>query len=299
MTEKPPKTGKVDTVAPAVRRLLAPNPSPMTYWGTNTYLLGRDPVYVVDPGPSDPAHLDTIVRAVDGAECKGVLVTHAHRDHSAAAAQIGDLLKSPVLAHGLPEDGRSPVMEKLAAAGLTAGGEGVDRDFAPDGQLREGDILAAGKDKIEVIETPGHFAGHLSFVIGEAILSGDLVMGWASTLISPPDGDLGQFLASCAKLRARGAACLLPGHGPDVKDPTARIDWLTEHRRQRTRAILAELAKGPSGISHLTTRIYQETPNALLPAAERNVFAHLIELETNSQITATPELSPSARFRLA
>lgn len=297
MTEKAPIAGLPEEVAPGIRRILAPNPSPMTFWGTNTYLIGTDPVLVVDPGPDDDNHLDAIRTAVGRAACGGVLVTHAHRDHSLGARKLAASLRAAVMGYGPPGAGRSATMERLAQGGLIAGGEGVDETFFPDTTLRGGDRVACGGAAVYVIETPGHFAGHLSFAVGDAILSGDLVMGWASTLISPPDGDLGQFLASCATLKARAPGTLLPGHGPAVTDPAARIDWLVAHRQARTEALLTELAKGPAQIPELARRIYTDTDPALLPAAERNVLAHLIELQENSRVSAEPEIAPDALYR--
>ncbi|NRA99251.1 MAG: MBL fold metallo-hydrolase [Rhodobacteraceae bacterium] len=270
----------------------------MTYWGTNTYVIGTDPVVIVDPGPNIDAHSAAILGAVGGATCKAVLVTHAHIDHSDAARLVADRLSAPVLAYGRAGEGRSPVMERLAEQGLVAGGEGIDAAFAPDERLRDGDDITCGDFRIGVLETPGHFAGHLSFTIGDAILSGDLVMGWASTLISPPDGDLGQFLKSCARLRAEQARVLLPGHGPAIEDPQARINWLIAHRAERTHQILEALKSGPQTADDLTNRIYSDTPTTLLPAAKRNVLAHLIDLVDKNTVAHTEALSADTQFHL-
>ncbi len=294
-----PEAGQAVEVAPGVRRILAPNPSPMTHWGTNTYLVGAAEVAVIDPGPDDPAHLAAIRAALGDARVVAVLVTHAHRDHSTLAPRLAAILGAPVLGFGPPEAGRSDLMARLAAGGLTGGGEGVDADFAPDRRIGHGGRVELGGHVLEALHTPGHFAGHLSFALGDVIFTGDLVMGWASTLISPPDGDLTAFLASCALLNARGARRLLPGHGAAIDAPAARIGWLIDHRAARTRQVMAALAEGPSGIPALTARIYTETPPALIPAAERNVFAHLIALCEEGRVAARPALSATATFALA
>lgn len=286
-------------MAPGVRRILAPNPSPMTHWGTNTYLVGDGDLAVIDPGPDDSAHLDAILRAVGDASVCAVLVTHAHRDHSALAPRLAAAVGAPTLAFGPPDAGRSDIMARLAAEGLTGGGEGVDLGFLPDGTLSDGARMAVGGRAVEALHTPGHFAGHLSFVWGDLIFTGDLVMGWASTLISPPDGDLTAFLASCTSLKARGARQFLPGHGAPIEDPTARVDWLIDHRAGRTAQVLAMLAAGHHRIPDLTARIYTDTAPALIPAAERNVFAHLIALCEEGRVAAHPSLSATATYSLS
>ena len=161
-------------------------------------------------------------------------------------------------------------MSRLADAGLAGGGEGVDTGFAPDATLEDGDIVEGADWCLDVLHTPGHFAGHLSFVLGDAMFTGDHVMGWASTLISPPDGDLAAFMASCAKLSARPARVFHPGHGAPITDPGGRLDWLVNHRRSRETEILAALDAGAATPAQLAARIYTDVAPALLPAATRN-----------------------------
>lgn len=280
-----------------IRRLIAPNPSPMTYWGTNTYLIGARDVAVIDPGPNDPDHLDAILAALpEGARISHILVTHAHLDHSPLAAPLARATGAPIYAFGDAKAGQSAVMRDLAAKGLAGGGEGTDTGFTPDEVLPDGARLTGPDWQIEALWTPGHFGNHLSFALGDALFCGDLVMGWASTLVSPPDGDLTDFMASCEAMRARGFARLLPGHGLEIEGPAERLDWLLAHRRSREGQILAALGDGPATPAALTGAIYTDTPPALMGAAERNVFAHLIDLFGKSQVTATPELSPTAIF---
>ena len=294
----PPQAGTVTRLAPGIRRILAPNPSPMTYWGTNTFLIGEGAVAVIDPGPADRTHLAAILDGLAAGErVARILVTHAHLDHSPLARPLADATGAPVLAFGGPTAGRSAVMDTLAAQGLTGGGEGVDHDFAPDACLADGDTVDIGGGMtLTALWTPGHFSNHLSFALDDTVFTGDHVMAWASTLISPPDGDLTAFLASCERLAKRGDRLFLPAHGPAIEDPAARLAWLVDHRRGREAQILAGLDRGPATIPALAAAIYTETDPRLLPAAERNVFAHLIDLATRGLVAAHPILSPAATF---
>ncbi len=297
--ETPPTAGVMDRLEPGIRRILCPNPSPMTYWGTNTFVLGEGRVGVVDPGPDMPTHLDAILAGLArGEEVGAILVTHAHVDHSPGARTLAARTGAPVYAYGDARAGRSQVMRDLVAAGMTSGGEGVDQDFVPDEVMADGDRTEIGGLTVEAIWTPGHFANHLSFAVGDAVLVGDHVMAWASSLVSPPDGDLTAFMASCERLHARNDRIFYPAHGPAIEDPAARLDWLIGHRKGREAEILAHLANGPATVATLTRTIYTETPATLLPAAERNVFAHLIDLKTRGLVTAEPALAPDARFAI-
>lgn len=278
-----PPVGVAQPIGQDLRRILAPNPSPMTFWGTNTYLLGHRQIAVVDPGPDSDAHLAAILDALaPGQSISHIFVTHAHLDHSPLATRLGQETGAPVLAFGDARAGRSPVMEQIAQSARIGGGEGVDTAFAPDINLRDQDCVEGDGWTVTALWTPGHFGNHLCFEVGDTVLSGDLVMGWASSLVSPPDGDLTQFMASCARLQQRAAKVLLPGHGAPVTDPAARLDWLLAHRRMREAEILSTLADGPQTAAALAARIYSDTPAALLPAASRNVLAHLIDLTGKS-----------------
>ncbi len=293
-----PPAGVAETILPGIRRILAPNPSPMTYWGTNTFLLGEGDISVIDPGPALPDHMTAILASLaPGERIAHIFVTHAHIDHSPLARPLAEATGAKVAAFGPPTAGRAPVMEALAAEGLAGGGEGVDHGFAPDICLADGERLDIGNGtELTALRTPGHFCNHLSFALGDVVFTGDHVMGWASTMISPPDGDLTAFLASLAKLAARKDRLFLPAHGAAVDDPAARLAWLAAHRKSRERQILAALADGPATIPELTRRIYTDVNPRLLPAAERNVFAHLIDLHSRQIVRARPKLSPDARF---
>ncbi len=292
-----PTHGVAEPLAPGLRRIVAPNPSAMTFRGTNTYLVGTRTLAVIDPGPDLPDHLDAILHALEPGQTIGhILVTHAHLDHSPLARPLAQVTGAPVLAFGPAEAGRSPVMQALAEQGLVGGGEGVDSAFAPDEILRDGDVVAGDGWQIEALHTPGHMANHMAFALGDCLFSGDLVMSWATSLVSPPDGDLTAFMASLERLQSRSWSVFHTGHGAPIDTPAKRLSELWSHRMARTDAILAELDQGPATATALAHRIYTETPAALLPAATRNVLAHLIDLTGKNRVSPVGPLSAGAEF---
>ncbi|WP_323782937.1 MBL fold metallo-hydrolase [Thalassovita sp.] len=292
-----PPIGVAETLAPGLRRIVAPNPSPMTYRGTNTYLLGTDEIAVIDPGPEIDAHLESILAAVGpGARISHILVTHTHLDHSPLSRALSERTGAPIWGYGDTHAGRSAVMRRLAATGMLGGGESPDLAFRPDHLIADGDVIEGADWQLTALWTPGHYGNHLCFRFGDAVLTGDLVMGWATSLVSPPDGDLTDFMASCEKLQALGARVFFPGHGAPVTEPQARLDWLLDHRRGREAQILSALAEQADTAEGLARRIYTDTPPALLPAATRNVLAHLIDLVGKNAVSPIGELAADARF---
>ena len=276
-------------------RILAPNPSPFTGPGTNTFLIGRDHVAVIDPGPDDPGHLRAILDGAPG-RITHILVTHAHRDHSEAAPALSRLTGAPVLAFGTAEAGRSPVMRRLAASGMAGGGEGLDMEFVPDRILRDGDQIETRDFRIQALHTPGHAASHLSFLWQDTIFCGDIAMGWSSTIISPPDGDLIDYMRSISRLASLAPRRLLPAHGDPIDRPDARLAELAHHRRTRSAQILAALSARPDTASGLARRIYVEIPEKLVAAATRTCLAHLIALAEIGAVSTHAELGPEAVF---
>ena len=285
------------TLDPPIRHLRAPNPSPLTGSGTNTWLVGGSELAVIDPGPDDAGHLAAVLQAVGaGQKISHILVTHAHLDHSALAPRLAMLTGAPVLAFGTALDGRSPLMTGLAPR-LPANGEGLDLDFAPDLHLGDGETVAGPDWGLTALHTPGHLGSHLCLAQGGTLFSGDHVMGWSTTIVSPPDGDMAAYMASLDRLAGQEWVRFLPGHGEPVTRPAERLAELVVHRRTREAQILSALAEGLTDLSGLTERVYRETPRHLLPAAERNVLAHLIDLASRNLVSASPELHPDARFQ--
>lgn len=294
-----PPVGVAEVMEPGLRRIVAPNPSPMTYRGTNSYIVGGADLAVIDPGPDSGAHLDAILAAIGAAPVRMIIVTHTHIDHSPLARPLAAKTGAPVVAFGDAVAGRSAAMQRLAETGLAGGGEGIDAGFVPDQIVTDGAVLSGADWQLEVIHTPGHLGNHIALAFGDACLTADHVMGWATSLVSPPDGDLTDFMTSCARLSARDWRVFHPGHGAPVTEPNARLDWLVSHRRAREAAILQTLAQGEQTAGTLAEAIYTETPAALLPAAERNVLAHLIDLLGKGQVRHAGPLSATATFALA
>lgn len=283
-------------LAPGLRRLRAPNPSALTGTGTNTYLLGTQDLAVIDPGPDLEAHLQAILTATRGQRIAAIVVTHAHRDHSALAARLAAATGAEVLAYGTAKDGTSPQMQALADQ-IPTSGEGLDQSFRPDRRLAEGDRIAGADWEIRALHTPGHLGGHLCLAMGDLLFSGDHVMGWATSIVSPPEGDMGAYMASLCRLQETGWRRFLPGHGEPVDDPAARLEELIRHRLLREAQVLQALDAGPATPAGLTAAIYRDIPLHLWPAAKRNVLAHLLDLLSRNLVVADPAPAPDAMFR--
>jgi len=291
--------GEAQEIAPGARCVLAQNPSPLTGSGTNTYLIGQSALALIDPGPDDPKHLQAILNALRPNErISHIFVTHAHKDHSTGTKALSDATGAPVFAMGGPTAGRSATMTRLAQEGLLEGGEGIDHSFEPDERLADNELITGDGWALQALWTPGHFGNHMAFALGDQIFCGDLVMGWATTLVSPPDGDLAAFLNSCERLLQIAPKRLFPGRGAPIEDPSARISELISHRKTRERQILAALAKGPATKEALTAQIYQDVPQHLWPAAARNVLAHLIHLSETGTAHPLGPLTADAQFEL-
>ncbi|MEL6477122.1 MAG: MBL fold metallo-hydrolase [Pseudomonadota bacterium] len=285
----------------AVRRITCRNPSPMTFTGTQTYLVGQgDDLTVIDPGPEDPAHRDAILRAAGGRIAR-ILVTHTHVDHSAGAPGLAEASGAETHAFGPHGSGMTEVMRDLAGASDLGGGEGGDRGFRPHHGLADGDTVVGAGWTLRALHTPGHLSNHLSFALEGTgvVFTGDTVMGWATTLVSPPEGDMAAFMASLERLAARADTLYLPGHGAPVRDPAAMLSHQLAHRRQRAQQILTALSDGPAEPEALTRRIYVDLAPELLPAASRNVLATLIWQVADGAVRVEGRIGPRARYRLA
>lgn len=285
-------------IAPDLLRLRAANPGPMTGSGTNTYvLIGPQGAVVIDPGPNHAPHLQAIRAAVADCPLRAILITHAHLDHTALTPALTAATSAPVMAFGAAASGRTVRMQALADQGLGSGGEGADLTFAPDDLLVDGQILHIAGLTIDVIHTPGHMGGHLCFGWRDQLFCGDHVMGWSTSLISPPDGDMAAYMASLHRLSRQNWAQFLPGHGDVITSPAARLADLVAHRRAREASILAALRDAPASAATLATQLYTDTPAPLQPAAARNILAHLIDLHDQNRILCEGPITLSARFR--
>ncbi len=294
-----PPIGTPDTLETGLRRIVAPNPSPMTYRGTNTYIVGERGLAVIDPGPDSDTHLAAILDAVSPEQhISHIIVTHTHLDHSPLARKLSDRTTAPIYAFGDAESGRSDVMKQLAAAGTVGGGEGIDFTFTADQLVTDGQIIVGDGWQFEVIHTPGHIGNHICLGWEDACFTADHVMGWASSLVSPPDGDLTDFMESCIRLQKQNWRVFHPGHGAQIDAPAVRLNWLVAHRRAREASILSALENGPSTPETLAREIYTETPTTLLAAAIRNVLAHLIDLHARGLVAHQAPLQEQSIFTL-
>lgn len=291
-----PAYGTAVELAPGVRRLTAENPGPFTFFGTNTYLLGTERLMVVDPGPALASHLEALLKAVGGAGVDAILVSHTHMDHSPAARLLKEKTGAPIVGCGPHHPARA--LQDNEINPLDASG---DKDYRPDRQLGDGDIFSTDSLAVEAIETPGHTANHLCFsVVGtDLLLSADHVMGWATSIVAPPDGSMRAYMASIDKLLARTETRYLPGHGGVIDNAQDYVQDLKDHRLGREAAILSLLSKGGHSIPELVGQLYAGVDPALHPAAALSVFAHLEDLVDRALVSTVAPLSLSSRYSLA
>ena len=269
-------TGTAEVLEPLVRRVLAPNPSPYTYTGTQTYIVGAgDGVAVIDPGPADDAHLDALVRALDGAKVNAIACTHTHRDHSPAAAPLAARTGAPII-------GCAPLAIETDGPRADAP---FDTDYAPDRVLADGEAIAGPDWTLRAVHTPGHVSNHLCFALEEsaALFTGDHVMGWSTSVVVPPDGDMADYMASLEKLQQREDRIYYPAHGPAVENPRQLVRGMMGHRRQRERQILRLLGERTQSVADMVPQMYKGLDPRLIPAARMSVTAHLIDLERRGQ----------------
>lgn len=264
------------TMEPLVRRLLAPNPSPFTYTGTETYIVGRGEVAVIDPGPDLVEHVDAIRAATEGEHIRAILCTHTHRDHSPASRALHAATGAPI----------------IGCAPLTMHDDGpradaaFDPDYDPDRVLADGETVTGAGWTLEAVATPGHTSNHLCFALREsgALFSGDHIMGWSTTVVSPPDGDMAAYMASLDKLLAREDRIYYPAHGDPVQEPRRFVRAVAAHRRARERQILDLLERESQPIPAMVGVMYRGIDPRLHGAAGRSVLAHLIDLEARDRV---------------
>jgi glyoxylase-like metal-dependent hydrolase (beta-lactamase superfamily II) len=277
MTAIPPQpwpTGLADPVEPLVLRVLAPNPSPYTYTGTQTYVVG--PVdgpdcAVIDPGPNEADHIDAIIAAIGARRVAAIMCTHTHRDHSPAAAPLAALTGAPVV-------GCAPLVLQVEGP---RSDEAFDTTYAPDRVLEDGETMRGTGWTLTAIATPGHTSNHLCFALEEsgALFTGDHVMGWSTSVVIPPDGDMGDYMASLEKLLARDDVRYHSAHGAAIEKPRQLVRGMIGHRRQRENQILRLLGEAARPVSGFIPAMYKGLDERLIPAAEMSVTAHLLDLE--------------------
>jgi glyoxylase-like metal-dependent hydrolase (beta-lactamase superfamily II) len=287
--------GRVEEFAPGVRRLLAGNPSPFTFTGTVSYIVGEGQVAIIDPGPLDEAHIGALLAAVRGETVTHILVTHTHRDHSPAVPHIKAATGALVLAEGPHRPART--LNVGEAPRLDASN---DMEFRPDRTLADGEVVASAGWTIEAVTTPGHTANHMAFAFKEAnvLFSGDHVMAWATPVVAPPDGAMSDYMASLQKLARRSEPVYLPGHGGAVREAPRFVQHYVRHRQAREASILHRLAKGEADIPTLVRSIYIGLDPRLVKAAGLSVLAHLEDLVARGLVATNGRPSIDGRYRL-
>ena len=280
--------GVADQVSPLIRRIVANNPGPFTYLGTGTYIVGSGEVAVIDPGPMMDDHLEAILRATAGEIVSAILTTHTHIDHSPLAGPLQAKTGAPIYGR---RDPNTP-------SGFE---EANEAHFRPDVEIADGAKVEASGWTLEAVSTPGHASNHVCYALVEenALFAGDHVMGWSTTVVSPPDGSMGDYYASLDKVQARGFATLWPTHGPPIKSPTPFLKAYRDHRSNREQQILAQLAIGHGRIEDMVPIMYAALDPRLHPAAMHSVLAHLIHLARTGKVVSEGEPSIDSVFRLA
>lgn len=274
-------TGLTMELHPLVRRVLAPNPSPFTYTGTQTYLVGRGEVAVIDPGPSDQSHIDAILAATEGETIRFISCTHTHRDHSPGAEPLKQASGAEIV---------GCAYLALEDAGPRADAA-FDSSYAPDRVLEDGDILSGPGWTLETVATPGHTSNHLCFALREAnaMFTGDHIMGWSTTVIAPPDGDMKAYMESLAKLLDREETLYYPAHGEPIEKARRFTRGLMGHRKQREGQILRAIDEGLTAIPDMVQKMYKGIDPRLHGAAGRSVLAHLIDLRDRGLVEESEE----------
>jgi glyoxylase-like metal-dependent hydrolase (beta-lactamase superfamily II) len=288
--------GQVEEIVPGVRRLLCDNPSPFTFKGTMSYIVGRGQVAIIDPGPDDERHVEALLAAVRGETVSHIIVTHTHRDHSPGAARLKALTGARTLGEGPHRPARP--LHIGEAPRLDASN---DVDFRPDQPLADGEVVSGSGFTLEAIATPGHTANHMAFALRERglLFSGDHVMGWSTSIVAPPDGAMSDYMASLDKLARRHESLYLPGHGDVIRDAPRFVASYIRHRQGREASILHRLGKGEADIPTLVRAIYIGLDPRLVRAAGLSVLAHLEDMVARGLVATEGDASVAGTYRLA
>ena len=292
--------GVLETVAPSVRRVIARNPSPFTFHGTGTYVVGHGRVAVVDPGPALDEHIEALVDGLRGETVTHVLVTHTHRDHSPGCALLRRRTPAPTHGFGPHGSGRPRTGGETVVVE-----EGADFEFAPDVEVHDGDVIECDGFSFECVHTPGHTSNHMCYRLREerALFCGDHVMGWSTTIVSPPDGHMGTYIASLERLLHGDDRIYWPTHGAPIRDPKPHVESLIEHRLERVRQVEQCLGEGMDTIARMVKRLYHDLPVPMHPAAARSVLSTMTLLVERGDVVRTDgpsgSVSLDARYALA
>lgn len=285
--------GRCDQVSPLIQRVICNNPSPFTYVGTGTYIVGRAEagarVAVIDPGPHDDAHFEALLNALDGRTVCHILITHTHLDHSPLSTRLSQAC------------GDAPIWSAPLPARTDTSAEGQDDSFTPDALLSDGQLIEGDGWTLEVMETPGHASNHLAFALMQenALFSGDHIMGWSTTIVAPPDGDMADYMDSLDKVMARRFDIIWPTHGPAITEVAPFLQAYKDHRMERENQVLAQLKAGHSTIAEMVPVLYAAVDQRLWPAASLSVLSHLMKLTKDGRVIAAPAPELSARWTLA
>lgn len=280
--------GQVDQVSPLIRRVVANNPGAFTFLGTGTYIVGHGEVAVVDPGPDLPDHLDALLAALNGERIAAVVTTHTHSDHSPLSRPLADRTGAPTI-YGRADPHRGSSEAE------------ADTAFRPDVEIADGQRLSGPGWTLEAIATPGHASNHVCYALLEenALFSGDHVMGWSTTVVSPPDGDMTAYYESLSKIEARGFDTLWPTHGPPIRAVPPFLAAYRAHRLDRESQILEQIASGRTTIAEMVPVMYAAVDPRLHSAASRSVLAHLVHMVRSGMVAADGEPGPRSHYRLA
>lgn len=284
--------GVAQQVSPLIRRVVANNPGPFTYLGTGVYIIGHGEVAVIDPGPLMDGHVEVLLKALEGEIVSHIFVTHGHMDHSPAARPLAALTGATIYACG------EPVKPTESEVRMEAGD---DLGFKPDVEIEDGAVFEGPGWTIEAVFTPGHTSHHMAYALREenALFPGDHIMGWSTTVISPPDGDMGDYLRSLEKVRDRNFDTLWPTHGPPVREVRPFVEAYIGHRRGREAQILGQLAKGPASIKAMVPIMYADVDPRLHPAACHSVLAHMLQLVKEGRVQCASDPCVDSVYALA
>ena len=289
--------GKLEQVSPLIRRVVANNPGPFTFTGTGTYVVGRGRVAVIDPGPDLAEHVDAILAGLGGETVSHIVVTHCHLDHSPAARALQARTGAPTWAFG--PHGSGPASPARAFVNRVE--EGADHDFDPDHRVADGEVIAGDGWTLEGVHTPGHTSNHLCLAFREekTLFSGDHVMGWSTSIVAPPDGDMSRYMRSLRKLLGRTEEVYWPTHGPAITAPRPHVEAFIAHREDRERQIAERIRAGDDTIAKMVPVMYADVDTRLHPAASYSVLSHLIQMVEEGRAVADGAPGMETRYALA